>query len=113
MSLFGSSAYDVNQERPDDVPFEEQLRGLEAVIKAGKVTPDPCEVVPLAEHVLLCSATSRMLTKTQTRLVRCNSYEPCMPRVYIAVLSSITILGSIITYHSDDCAVSHFLCGCR
>lgn len=37
MSLFGASAYDVNQERPDAVPFEEQLRGLENVIKAGKV----------------------------------------------------------------------------
>ena len=37
MSLFGSRAYDANLERPDDVPFEEQLRGLDAVIKAGKV----------------------------------------------------------------------------
>ena len=37
VSLFGSRAYDSNLERPDDVPFEEQLRGLDAVIKAGKV----------------------------------------------------------------------------
>ena len=36
VSLFGSGAYDINQERPDDVPFEEQLRGLENVVKAGK-----------------------------------------------------------------------------
>lgn len=37
VSLFGATAYDINLERPDDVPFEEQLRGLENVIKAGKV----------------------------------------------------------------------------
>lgn len=37
VSLFGATAYDMNQERPDAVPFEEQLRGLENVIKAGKV----------------------------------------------------------------------------
>jgi hypothetical protein len=37
VSLFGSRAYDANLERPDDVPFEEQLRGLDAVIRAGKV----------------------------------------------------------------------------
>ena len=36
VSLFGASYYDESNER-DDVPFEEQLRGLEAVIKAGKV----------------------------------------------------------------------------
>ncbi|KAF8062037.1 tas [Scenedesmus sp. PABB004] len=35
--LFGAGAYDIANERPDDVPFEEQLRGLEDVIKAGKV----------------------------------------------------------------------------
>jgi hypothetical protein len=37
--LFGASPYDVAQERPDDVPFDEQLRGLERVVKAGKVGP--------------------------------------------------------------------------
>lgn len=37
MPLFGAAAYDPANERPDDVPIEEQLRGLEAVIKAGKV----------------------------------------------------------------------------
>ncbi len=42
VSLFGGSAYDVNLERPDDVPFEEQLRGLEAVVKAGKVPSSAC-----------------------------------------------------------------------
>lgn len=35
--LFGAPAYDVANERPDDIPFEEQLRGLETVVKAGKV----------------------------------------------------------------------------
>lgn len=35
--LFGGPSYDPSQQRPDDVPFEEQLRGLEEVIKAGKV----------------------------------------------------------------------------
>jgi hypothetical protein len=37
VSLFGSSAYDIANERQGDMPFEEQLRGLEDVIKAGKV----------------------------------------------------------------------------
>lgn len=35
--LFGAASYDVSLERPDDVPFDEQLRGLEKVIEAGKV----------------------------------------------------------------------------
>ncbi|KXZ41733.1 hypothetical protein GPECTOR_301g817 [Gonium pectorale] len=35
--LFGSGAYDPKNERPDSVPFEEQLRALEEVVKAGKV----------------------------------------------------------------------------
>ena len=39
--LFGASGYDVANER-EAIPFEEQLRGLEAVIKAGKVRT-PCD----------------------------------------------------------------------
>lgn len=35
--LFGMSSYDKKFERQEDVPFDEQLRGLEEVIKAGKV----------------------------------------------------------------------------
>ncbi len=35
--LFGGAAYDPSLERPDPVPFEEQLRGLEEVVRAGKV----------------------------------------------------------------------------
>ncbi|GLC48801.1 hypothetical protein PLESTB_000149900 [Pleodorina starrii] len=35
--LFGAGAYDPANDRPDSVPFEDQLRGLEEVIKAGKV----------------------------------------------------------------------------
>ena len=35
--LFGAAAYDVANEREGDIPFEEQLRGLEEVVKAGKV----------------------------------------------------------------------------
>ncbi|KAL3137396.1 hypothetical protein ABBQ32_006919 [Trebouxia sp. C0010 RCD-2024] len=37
LPLFGSGVYDSKQERENDVPFEEQLKGLERVIKAGKV----------------------------------------------------------------------------
>ncbi len=37
VSLFGSGPYDASNERPDDIPFEEQLRGLQKVIDAGKV----------------------------------------------------------------------------
>lgn len=36
--LFGAGAYDIANERQGDIPFEDQLRGLEEVIKAGKVT---------------------------------------------------------------------------
>lgn len=39
--LFGASGYDVANER-EAVPFEEQLRGMEAVVTAGKVRA-PCE----------------------------------------------------------------------
>jgi aryl-alcohol dehydrogenase-like predicted oxidoreductase len=35
--LFGAAAYDQANEREDDVPFEEQLRALDNVIRAGKV----------------------------------------------------------------------------
>ena len=34
--LFGAGAYDVANER-EDIPFEEQLRALDNVVKAGKV----------------------------------------------------------------------------
>ncbi|KIZ07436.1 Aldo/keto reductase family [Monoraphidium neglectum] len=37
VSLFGAPTYDIANEREGDVPFEEQLRGLEDVVKAGKV----------------------------------------------------------------------------
>ena len=35
----GAQPYDQANEREGDVPFEEQLRGLERVVKAGKVRP--------------------------------------------------------------------------
>lgn len=35
--LFGAGPYDVANERPDDIPFEEQLQGLQRMIEAGKV----------------------------------------------------------------------------
>lgn len=34
--LFGAGAYDIANER-EDIPFEEQLRALDNVVKAGKV----------------------------------------------------------------------------
>ena len=37
MPLFGAGAYDVANER-EDIPFEEQLRALDKVVKAGKVS---------------------------------------------------------------------------
>ena len=36
MPLFGGGAYDIAKER-EAVPFDEQLRALEEVVKAGKV----------------------------------------------------------------------------
>ncbi|EFJ49001.1 hypothetical protein VOLCADRAFT_80874 [Volvox carteri f. nagariensis] len=35
--LFGAGPYDPKNDRPETIPFEEQLRGFEEVIKAGKV----------------------------------------------------------------------------
>ncbi|GAX79988.1 hypothetical protein CEUSTIGMA_g7427.t1 [Chlamydomonas eustigma] len=35
--LFGASSYDIKNERKGDISFEEQLRALEEVVKAGKV----------------------------------------------------------------------------
>lgn len=35
--LFGAAAYDVSKARQGDIPFEEQLKGLERMVKAGKV----------------------------------------------------------------------------
>lgn len=40
LPLFGSGVYDPQKEREGDVSYEEQLQGLEKVIKAGKVRPD-------------------------------------------------------------------------
>lgn len=37
LPLFGSGIYDPQKERESDVSYEEQLRGLENVINAGKV----------------------------------------------------------------------------
>jgi aryl-alcohol dehydrogenase-like predicted oxidoreductase len=37
VSLFGAGSYDPQNEREGDVPFDEQLRALERVIKDGKV----------------------------------------------------------------------------
>ncbi|KIZ07435.1 Aldo/keto reductase family protein [Monoraphidium neglectum] len=37
VTLFGASSYDVAKEREVDISFEEQLRGLDDVVKAGKV----------------------------------------------------------------------------
>lgn len=38
LPLFGSGVYDAKNEREGDVSFEEQLKGLEKVIKDGKVS---------------------------------------------------------------------------
>lgn len=38
----GAQPYDQANEREGDVPFEEQLRGLERVVKAGKVRGTGC-----------------------------------------------------------------------
>ena len=36
--LFGAGAFDPGNDRPDAVPFEEQLEGLQAVVDAGKAS---------------------------------------------------------------------------
>lgn len=37
MPLFGAASYDKANEREGDMAFEEQLKGMEQVVKAGKV----------------------------------------------------------------------------
>jgi aryl-alcohol dehydrogenase-like predicted oxidoreductase len=51
--LFGAGAYDIANEREDNIPFEEQLKALDAVIRAGKV----CAWSPYASGVS-CSLRS-------------------------------------------------------
>lgn len=46
--LFGSRPYNVELERQGDVSFEEQLKGLEKVIQAGKVSYN-CICIPLGQ----------------------------------------------------------------
>ena len=45
LPLFGSGIYDPQKEREGDVSYEEQLQGLEKVIKAGKVSPGGARTV--------------------------------------------------------------------
>lgn len=45
--LFGAAAYDVANERDDDIPFEEQLKALDNVVRAGKVRPQRAGMVPV------------------------------------------------------------------
>jgi aryl-alcohol dehydrogenase-like predicted oxidoreductase len=59
VALFGAGAYDINNERaPDDfIPFEEQLRGLEKVVQAGKVRTERAVVVVVV--VCVCVLTKK------------------------------------------------------
>lgn len=52
--LFGAPAYDIANEREGDIPFEEQLRGLDQVVKAGKVSGN--------DTANMCYNTSKLAT---------------------------------------------------
>ena len=60
--LFGAPPYDIKNER-EFVPFEEQLRGMEDVIKAGKVGGDVHTEIGTrpagAKKALACGIPSR------------------------------------------------------
>lgn len=51
----GAAPYDAANEREGDIPFEEQLRGMERVIKAGKV----CSRWGLVDSVQQSAVSSR------------------------------------------------------
>ena len=66
--MFGSGIYDPQKEREGDVSYEEQLKGLEKVIKAGKVAQMfVSDVVWLAICLLL-------VISMVTPLFPCTSY---------------------------------------
>jgi hypothetical protein len=80
VQLFGEAMYDVNQVRSDDVPFEEQLRGMENVIKAGKVL---LRAPPIADHIsslVLPRICSNAAMSRLCLVCRPSSLEP-LPRL--------------------------------
>ncbi|CAM9371015.1 unnamed protein product, partial [Phaeothamnion confervicola] len=110
VSLFGDEAYDYLKERPDDESFEEQLRALEIVVKAGKVrhiglsneTPlGVCSFVQLAEREGLPRVVS--VQNSYSLLVRADFElgglaEACHPRnCNVGLLAYSPLAGGVLT----------------
>ncbi|KAG5185402.1 NADP-dependent oxidoreductase domain-containing protein [Tribonema minus] len=113
--LFGGGIYDYEQERSDDIPFEEQLQALEEVIKAGKVrniglsneTPyGVMKFVTLAEQLGLPRVCS--IQNSYSLLVRADFelgglVEVCAPRnTNVGLLAYSPLAGGVLTGKYQD-----------
>eukprot|EP00611_Tribonema_gayanum_P026740 TRINITY_DN643_c2_g1_i4.p1 TRINITY_DN643_c2_g1~~TRINITY_DN643_c2_g1_i4.p1 ORF type:complete len:419 (-),score=75.55 TRINITY_DN643_c2_g1_i4:183-1439(-) len=113
--LFGGGIYDYEQERSDDIPFEEQLQALEEVIKAGKVrniglsneTPyGVMKFVTLAEQLGLPRVCS--IQNSYSLLVRADFelgglVEVCAPRnSNVGLLAYSPLAGGVLTGKYQD-----------
>lgn len=114
--LFGAPSYDISLERDDDVPFEEQLRGLEKVIQSGKVRYIGVSNETSYGVMKFCQlAESAGLPKIQTiqnsyslitrSLFETDLAEVCAPRqCNVSLLAYSPLAGGALTgkYVTDD-----------
>ncbi|CAM9537248.1 unnamed protein product, partial [Discosporangium mesarthrocarpum] len=113
--MFGSELYNPENERDDDIPFEEQLRGMEEVVKAGKVrhiglsneTPyGVCKMVEVAEREGLPRPAS--VQNSYSLLVRADTElggmaEVCSPRnANVGFLAYSPLAGGVLTGKYQD-----------
>ena len=115
--IFGAVGYDYSKERGDDISFEEQLRGLEEVVKAGKVrnigvsneTPyGVCKFIETAERAGLPRICS--IQNNYSLLVRADTemgglVEACAPsNGNVGLLAYSPLAGGVLTgkYQSPD-----------
>jgi aryl-alcohol dehydrogenase-like predicted oxidoreductase len=113
--IFGAGTYEYSQEREDDIPIEEQLRGLEEVVKAGKVrhiglsneTPyGVAKFVELSERLGLpriCSIQNNysLLVRADTELG--GLVETCAPRnTNVGLLAYSPLAGGVLTGKYQD-----------
>ncbi|CAM9260516.1 unnamed protein product [Chrysoparadoxa australica] len=108
--IFGEDGYTISKERDDDISFEEQLRGMEEVIKAGKVrnigvsneTPyGICKFVELAEREGLPQICS--VQNSYSLLVRADfeiggMVETCSPKnCDVGLLAYSPLAGGVLS----------------
>ncbi|KAG5187917.1 NADP-dependent oxidoreductase domain-containing protein [Tribonema minus] len=113
--IFGDESYNYAKERDDDVAFEDQLRGLEEVVKAGKVrhigvsneTPfGVAKFVELSERLGLPRVCS--IQNSYSLLVRADFelgglVEVCAPRnADVGLLAYSPLAGGVLTGKYQD-----------